>query len=222
MHPGYAIHHQLRRRNVGASGRLLRMSEYQIYLASNSPRRRELLDQIGVTYRVLPVVVDESPRLGEAAADLAQRLALAKAHVGHAGLAAGDHKPVLGADTVVVIDGNILGKPHERAPGLAMLAALSGRRHEVFSAVALVAGQRERVLLNRSQVRFRDIAPEEAAAYWDSGEPVDKAGGYAIQGLGAVFVAELSGSYSGVMGLPLFETAQLLNEFAIKILENGR
>ncbi len=198
------------------------MSKHQIYLASNSPRRRELLEQIGVSYQVLPVAVDETAQPGEAATELAQRLALAKARAGYAGLPAGDNKPVLGADTLVVIDGNILGKPQERATGLAMLAALSGRRHEVLSAVALVAGQRERVLLNRSQVRFRDIAPAEAAAYWDSGEPADKAGGYAIQGLAAVFVAELSGSYSGVMGLPLFETAQLLNEFAIKILENGR
>ena len=198
------------------------MSEYQIYLASNSPRRRELLDQIGVGYRVLRVDVDESPQPGEAAAALVQRLALAKARAGHVSLPAGDDKPVLGADTVVVCAGQILGKPHERAAGLAMLAALSGRSHEVFSAVALVTARQERVLLNCSQVRFRDIAPAEAAAYWDSGEPADKAGGYAIQGLGAVFVAELAGSYSGVMGLPLFETAQLLNEFSIRILENGR
>lgn len=198
------------------------MSDHQIYLASNSPRRRELLDQIGVSYQVLPVAVDETAQPGEAAVELAQRLALAKARAGHANLPSGDNTPVLGADTVVVCDDQILGKPHERATGLAMLAALSGRRHEVLSAVALVAGQRERVLLNRSQVRFRVITPEQAAAYWDSGEPADKAGGYAIQGLAAVFVAELAGSYSGVMGLPLFETAQLLNEFAIQILENGR
>ncbi len=198
------------------------MSDHQIYLASNSPRRRELLDQIGVSYQVLPVAVDETAQSGEAAVELAQRLALAKARAGHANLPSGDNTPVLGADTVVVCDDQILGKPHERATGLAMLAALSGRRHEVLSAVALVAGQRERVLLNRSQVRFRVITPEQAAAYWDSGEPADKAGGYAIQGLAAVFVAELAGSYSGVMGLPLFETAQLLNEFAIQILENGR
>lgn len=194
------------------------MSEYQIYLASNSPRRRELLDQIGVSYRVLRVEVDESSRPGEEASVLVQRLALAKARAGHASLPAGDDKPVLGADTLVVCDGRILGKPHERAAGLAMLEMLSGRSHEVFTAVALVNSQRKGVLLNRSQVRFRDIAPAEAAAYWDSGEPLDKAGGYAIQGLGAVFIAELTGSYSGVMGLPLFETARLLNEFEIGVL----
>ncbi|MBI5039971.1 MAG: septum formation inhibitor Maf [Gammaproteobacteria bacterium] len=194
------------------------MSEYRIYLASNSPRRRELLDQIGVGYRVLRVDVDESSRPGEDVAALVQRLALVKARAGHASLPAGDDKPVLGADTLVVCAGRMMGKPHERAAGLAMLAALSGRGHEVLTAVALVNGQQERVLLNRSQVRFREIAPAEAAAYWDSGEPLDKAGGYAIQGLGAVFVAELSGSYSGVMGLPVFETAQLLNEFDIGVL----
>lgn len=194
------------------------MSEYRIYLASNSPRRRELLDQIGVTYRVLRVDVDESPRAGEDAAALVQRLALEKARAGHASLPQGDGRPVLGADTLVVCGGRILGKPHERPAGLAMLAALSGRQHEVFTAVALVDQRGGQVLLNRSQVNFRDIAPVEAAAYWASGEPVDKAGGYAIQGLGAVFVTCLVGSYSGVMGLPLYETAQLLNAFDIEVL----
>lgn len=193
------------------------MSEYRIYLASNSPRRRELLDQIGITYRVLRVDVDETARPDEDAAALVERLALGKARAGRAGLPPGDGRPVLGADTVVVADGRIMGKPHERAAGLAMLAALSDRRHEVLTAVALADRQREQVLLSRSQVRFRTIAPAEAAAYWSSGEPADKAGGYAIQGLGAVFVADLAGSYSGVMGLPLFETAQLLNEFGIEV-----
>ncbi|MFP5507224.1 MAG: Maf family protein [Gammaproteobacteria bacterium] len=195
------------------------MSEYRIYLASNSPRRRELLDQIGITYRVLRVDVDETARPGEDAAALVERLALEKARAGRAGLPPGDGRPVLGADTVVVADGRVLGKPRDRAAGLAMLAALSERRHEVLTAAALADPRRERVLLSRSQVRFRAIDPAEAAAYWDSGEPADKAGGYAIQGLGAVFVAELNGSYSGVMGLPLFETAQLLNEFGIEVLE---
>jgi septum formation protein len=193
------------------------MSEYRIYLASNSPRRRELLDQIGITYQVLRVDVDETARPDEDAAALVERLALDKARAGHAGLPPGDGRPVLGADTVVVADGRILGKPHERAAGLAMLAVLSDRRHEVLTAVALADRQREQVMLSRSQVRFRAIAPAEAAAYWASGEPADKAGGYAIQGLGAVFVADLAGSYSGVMGLPLFETAQLLNEFGIEV-----
>ncbi len=198
------------------------MSDYALYLASNSPRRRELLEQIGVAYRVVPALVDETPQPGEAAAELVLRLALSKARAGYAGLAADTHKPVLGADTLVLCEDRILGKPRDRAAGLAMLAALSGRQHEVLSAVALVSAERERVLLNRTRVRFRDISPAEAEAYWASGEPQDKAGGYAIQGRAAIFVTELQGSYSGVMGLPLFETAQLLDEFAITLLEIAR
>jgi septum formation protein len=198
------------------------MSEFRIYLASNSPRRCELLDQIGVSYRVLQVDVDESARSDEAAAALVQRLALAKARAGRKDLPRDDRRPVLGADTLVLCDGRILGKPQTRAEGLVMLAALSGREHEVLTAVALADGQQEQTQLNCSKVRFRNIAASEAAAYWESGEPADKAGGYAIQGLGAVFVAELIGSYSGVMGLPLFETARLLNEFGIEVLETER
>jgi len=198
------------------------MSDFHIYLASNSPRRRELLDQIGVTFRVLQVEVDEAQQPDDDAAALVQRLALDKARAGRKSLPADDRRPVLGADTLVLCEGRILGKPHARDAGMQMLADLSDRVHEVLTAVALVDDQREQVELNRSQVRFRAIAQSEAAAYWDSGEPVDKAGGYAIQGLGAVFVAELVGSYSGVMGLPLFETARLLKEFGIEILETRR
>lgn len=198
------------------------MTDFHLYLASNSPRRRELLDQIGVSYQVLQVVVDESMLPGEDAAVLVKRLALDKARAGRNGLQPQDRRPVLGADTLVFCEGRILGKPHARDAGMQMLADLSDCVHEVLTAVALVDDQREQVELNRSQVRFRAIAQSEAAAYWDSGEPADKAGGYAIQGLGAVFVAELAGSYSGVMGLPLFETACLLNEFGIEVLEIGR
>ncbi len=194
------------------------MGDYQLYLASNSPRRRELLTQIGVTYRVLAVEVDESARPGEDNAVLVQRLALAKARAGLEQLDVTAHRPVLGADTLVVCGERVMGKPHERSAGLAMLAALSGREHEVLSAVAMIDENQERVVLNRSRVLFRDIAPAEAEAYWNCGEPVDKAGGYAIQGRGAVFVAGLTGSYSGVMGLPLFETAQLLREFGIEVI----
>lgn len=194
------------------------MSEYRIYLASNSPRRRELLDQIGVTHHVLQVEVDEAARPGEAAAALAQRLALAKARAGRARLPREDGKPVLGADTVVVVGERILGKPRDRADALAMLGALSGRSHDVLSAVALVEHDREQVALSRSIVRFRTIAANEAAAYWATDEPGDKAGAYAVQGLAAIFIEELVGSYSGVMGLPLFETAQLLSEFGIDVL----
>lgn len=186
-----------------------------IYLASGSPRRRELLRQIGVRYRLLKVAVDETPRPAEPARAYVARLALAKARAGRARLGRRQRFPVLGADTTVAIDGAILGKPRDRDEGLAMLALLSGREHRVFSAVALATLGHDAVKVQESRVRFRPLEPAERAAYWDSGEPLDKAGGYAIQGRAAVFVAELRGSYSGVMGLPLLETAQLLQEFGL-------
>lgn len=198
------------------------MGDFRIYLASNSPRRRELLDQIGVSFRVLQVDVDEVAQPDEDAAALAQRLALDKARAGWNALLRSDSRAVLGADTLVLCEGRILGKPRTRDAGIQMLTELSDKAHEVLTAVALVDAQREQIELSRSQVRFRAITPNEAAAYWDSGEPADKAGGYAIQGLGAVFVAELVGSYSGVMGLPLFETARLLKEFGIEALETTK
>lgn len=192
------------------------MRAAQIYLASASPRRRELLRQIGVAYRVLPVTVDETPQPDEAVETYVARLALAKARAGWAGLGRRRPLPVLGADTTVVLAGRILGKPRDRADGLAMLAALAGREHQVFSSVALAMAAHEAVQIQVSQVRFRALGPEECIAYWDSGEPCDKAGGYAIQGRAAMFIAELRGSYSGVMGLPLFETAELLRAFGVR------
>jgi septum formation protein len=177
-----------------------------LVLASASPRRRELLWQIGVAHRIAIAGVDESPCAGESAADCVQRLALAKAKkVWTANL------PVLGADTAVVLDGELLGKPRDRPSALSMLTRLSGRSHRVLTAVALVDGRGSQVCLSDSEVQFRTLGAAECARYWDSGEPRDKAGGYAIQGLGAVFVARLLGSYSGVMGLPLFETGALLD-----------
>lgn len=186
-----------------------------IYLASASPRRRELLRQIGVAYRRLPVAVDETPAPGESPDAYVARLALAKAQQGCQTLGRRPAAPVLGADTTVVAAGAILGKPGDRAEGLAMLAQLSGCEHQVFSAVALSTPARNAVKVQESRVRFRQLTPAECAAYWDSGEPCDKAGGYAIQGRAAAFIAELRGSYSGVMGLPLFETAELLREFGV-------
>ncbi len=193
-----------------------------VYLASKSPRRRALLEQIGVRYRAVPVDIDETPRVAEPPADFVLRLALTKAQT----VAARRHKadqsddgvPVLAADTAVVVAGRILVKPRDRAEGLAMMELLSGRTHEVLTAVALVADGSSDTALSRSLVRFREVTQAEASTYWDTGEPVDKAGGYAIQGLGAVFVAELSGSYSGVMGLPVFETAELLSAAGIHVL----
>ncbi|MBA1201809.1 septum formation inhibitor Maf [Pseudomonas capeferrum] len=184
-----------------------------LYLASGSPRRRELLTQIGVPFTTLGAPIDETPLPGEAAPAYVERLARGKAEAGLAGL--GQPGVVLGADTAVVLDGKILGKPRDREQALAMLAELSNREHQVLTAVALGDGQRCESLCVASQVRFRAIGAEEAARYWASGEPADKAGGYAIQGLGAVFVIGLQGSYSAVVGLPLSETADLLARFGI-------
>jgi septum formation protein len=192
-------------------------AEPQIHLASQSPRRRELLQQIGIRHAVLDVVVDETPLPREAPAEYVLRLALAKARAGHA---LRPERPVLGADTAVVVDDAILGKPADRADAIAMLGRLAGREHRVLTAVALV-GEREETRLSVSHVRFRPLAAGEAAAYWATGEPADKAGGYAVQGLGALFVESLSGSYSGVMGLPLFETGELLRRAGISPLEGS-
>lgn len=183
------------------------MSQPKLILASSSPRRSALLDQIGVDYRVRAVDVDESCLPGEAPEDYVRRLALAKAR---AGVLDADELPVLGADTAVVLDGEILHKPTGREDALGMLARLSGRTHRVMTAVALVRGTMEDVRVSVSTVTFRDIGRAEARAYWESGEPRDKACAYAIQGRGAVFVRRLEGSYSGVVGLPLLETAELL------------
>jgi septum formation protein len=181
-----------------------------IYLASGSPRRRELLRQIGVSFRVIGAELDESARSGESAAAYVSRLAEAKAAVGWE--TSRDHcaAPVLAADTAVVLDGEILGKPADMKAAMAMLLKLSGRAHEVLTAIALRTAAGLELKVSRSLVSFRTVDPGEARAYWDTGEPRDKAGAYAIQGYAAVFIADLKGSYSGVMGLPLFETAELL------------
>ncbi|EKG30589.1 Maf-like protein [Pseudomonas syringae pv. theae ICMP 3923] len=186
-----------------------------LYLASGSPRRRELLTQIGVPFTVLSAQIDETPFDAETPAAYVERLALGKAQAGLAVLPVDQQACVLGADTAVVLDGRILGKPVDQADALAMLAALSGREHEVLTAVALTDRQRSETCVVTSRVRFRSIQPHEAHAYWTSGEPADKAGGYAIQGLAAIFVAGLHGSYSAVVGLPLCETAELLSRFGI-------
>lgn len=180
-----------------------------LFLASASPRRRELLMQIGVPYSLLAVSIDETPELAEAPDVYVQRMAREKALAGLAQVD-GASACVLGADTTVVLDQQILGKPADQAEARATLQALSGREHEVMTAVALASEAGCVVRLVTSRVRFRTIRPGEIDAYWASGEPQDKAGSYAIQGWGAVFVSALEGSYSGVVGLPLCETAQLL------------
>lgn len=178
----------------------------RLCLASASPRRRQLLASIGVKAEVRPVDIDETPRAGEPAEAYVRRLAREKALAG----AQGAVLPVLGADTAVILDGWILGKPRDQAHAAAMLGALAGRTHEVLTAVAVAgpAGLLEACVATR--VTLRAIAAQEIAAYWATGEPLDKAGGYAIQGLAAIFVERIEGSHSAVVGLPLFETAALL------------
>ncbi len=185
-----------------------------LFLASASPRRKELLSQIGVRFSLIAASIDETPLPHELPAAYVQRLALEKAAAGLA-LVDQDQACVLGADTAVVVGGRILGKPVDQDDAMRMLEALSGREHQVMTAIALVNRQQSDTLVVTSRVRFRVISSAEAHAYWASGEPADKAGGYAIQGLGAVFVEGLDGSYSAVVGLPLCETAELLGRFGI-------
>jgi septum formation protein len=194
-----------------------------VYLASGSPRRRELLQQIGVPFRVVVgTEVDEAVRLAETAPTYVLRLAAAKAEAGWERSRDFTQVPVLAADTAVVLDGKILGKPVDGQDAEGMLRQLSGRTHEVLTAIALRTANGLESRISRSEVTFRGIAAAEARAYWETGEPSDKAGAYAIQGRGAIFIADLRGSYSGVMGLPLFETAELLRNAGLVPLGANR
>jgi septum formation protein len=181
--------------------------EPAVCLASASPRRRELLRQIGVPHIAVSADIDESAHAGEAPHDYVQRMARDKAN---AVWRKDQRLPVLAADTIVVLDGVSYGKPRDRNHGLEMLTRLSGRTHEVLTAVALASAAGAAMRMNVSTVKFRLLTGAECIAYWETGEPEDKAGAYAIQGLAAVFIESLIGSYSGVMGLPLHETAELL------------
>jgi len=182
-------------------------------LASTSPRRRDLLETLGLRFDVVPVDVDESPLPGESPRQLVTRLAIAKAQ-------AGSGENVLGADTVVVLGDQILGKPRDAEEAVAMLLALSGKVHVVMTGVALKSAAGTAAVVSATDVEFREIGRDEAMRYWHSGEPGDKAGGYGIQGLGGLFVKRISGSYSGVMGLPVFETAELLKSAGIAALSD--
>ena len=188
-----------------------------LYLASQSPRRREWLAQLGATFSVVDVEVPEQRGADESPQDYIHRVARDKAR---AGLALVDAKDlggvvVLGADTEVVLDGDVFGKPSNTADAAAMLRRLSGRTHEVISAVWLVEASRELSDICISQVRFATLDEATIAAYVGSDEPFGKAGAYAIQGRGAALIEHLEGSYSGVMGLPVFETARLLRNFDV-------
>lgn len=196
----------------------------EVYLASSSPRRRELLAQLNVRFEVVHPHVDEDVQAGESPQQYVVRLALEKARAGWQ-LLQRQAKPlrlVIGADTCIVCAGEVMGKPSDKEHFDLLFQKLSGAVHQVYSAVAVVgkhpahdAFPYERYRISKSRVEFRQISAQERETYWQTGEPADKAGGYAIQGLAAAFVKNLNGSYSGVVGLPLFETAQLLGEFGI-------
>lgn len=181
-----------------------------IYLASASPRRAALLEQIGVAYEAVPADIRETRETGEAPERFVVRIAGEKAARVWERLGAGGQHPVLAADTVVLLDGRLLGKPRDRADALAMLADLSGRTHRVLTGVALRDGSGLRTALGAAEVRFRSTTDAERRAYLGTGEPLDKAGAYGIQGRGAVFVEWIEGSFSAVVGLPLAETGALL------------
>ena len=196
------------------------MQTPDLILASASPRRRELLAQLGIGCKVMPAGIPEQHQQGESPEAYVQRIAAEKS------LAVQTQEdgrlPVLAADTEVVLDGQIFGKPRDQADASEMLGRLSGRDHTVFSAVSLRHGANHWTALSVSTVRFRIITADEIDAYWRTGEPCDKAGAYAIQGLGAVFVERLTGSFSGVMGLPLHETAELLSRIDLAPLGRMR
>jgi septum formation protein len=183
-----------------------------IYLASASSRRRELLQQIGIGFELVRIDVPEHLQPAEHPQDFVLRLAMEKAEAGrrHCRDAGLPPLPVLGADTAVVVDEVVLGKPNNEAEGLAMLRLLAGREHQVYSGVALNDGEHTQTAVSISRVRFRILDDVEIQAYWDTGEGRDKAGCYAVQGLAAQYIETIEGSYSGIMGLPLFETANLL------------
>lgn len=188
-----------------------------LFLASKSPRRRQLLEQLGYRFGVLDVDIPEVPTAGEAALDYSRRVARGKAGAGLMQAVATPNAVVLAADTEVVLDGAIFGKPEDDAHALDMLRRLSGRTHEVVTAVYVVDAGREAEAVSVSEVTFATLGEAEIRAYVASGEPRGKAGAYAIQGRAAAYVARLAGSYSGVVGLPLHDTSRLLAEFGIRL-----
>lgn len=184
-----------------------------LYLASKSPRRRELLARLGLDFGVLDLDIPEHRQPGEPAEDYVRRVAREKAGAGLLTVVGNPSARVLGSDTEVVLDDEVFGKPDDAGAATAMLRRLSGRTHRVISAVSLVSAAREAQAVSVSEVTFAELDDARIAAYVATGEPFDKAGGYAIQGAAEAFVTRLDGSYSGVMGLPLHETARLLAEF---------
>lgn len=187
-----------------------------LHLASTSPRRKAILQSLGLKFTVIAVEIDERRLEGETPQQMVLRLAANKA----AAAVSADRQFIIGADTIVVLGDKILGKPRDKDDALEMLMSLSGRSHKVLSGVALWSSAGVRSALSETEVRFREIGEDEALAYWHSGEPCDKAGSYAIQGRGGAFVAAISGSYSGVVGLPVYELADLLGSAGIEVVKN--
>lgn len=188
-----------------------------IYLASASPRRSALLNQVGIPHAIRAVDIDESVAAGESPRDYVVRLAAQKAKTLWDRLDPSERLPVLGADTTVALDEEIMGKPRDEADGTRMLERLSSRTHRVYTAVALQHEHGCETQLSVSEVSFRALEADEIRAYWQSGEPQDKAGAYAVQGLAALFIERISGSFSGIMGLPLFETGELLRSIGWRL-----
>lgn len=187
------------------------MTAQQIILASQSPRRKNLLQQIGIKPICMPVDIDESPRSGELPTDYCRRLAIEKAQAGW--LVSDKRLPVLGSDTIVVFNHEILGKPKDEADAFAMLMKLSNQTHEVITAVSIVNEVKQKVVISVSEVIFDKLSESDVKNYIASKEPMDKAGSYGIQGYASRWVKHMAGSYSGIMGLPIYETSKLLREF---------
>ena len=191
-----------------------------IHLASSSPRRHEILTALGLRFTAAGVDIDETRYDGEPVTDMVVRLAVAKAAAAREDV--DQSLPVIAADTAVAVDDLVLGKPGSQDDAVQMLAALSGRTHTVLTGVALDYAGAVRTAASLTEVRFREISPDEARSYWQSGEPLDKAGAYAVQGIAGIFVENISGSYSGVVGLPVFETAALLADAGLDVLPRHR
>lgn len=187
----------------------------EIVLASASPRRQELLRQVGLTFRIIPSQVNEEITEPMSPGALVEHLSLMKAQ------AVASQVPdalVLGSDTIVVVDGDVLGKPRDRADAIAMLQRLSGRAHEVMTGVALVCSERHMVAHEVTKVRFASLTGEQIERYVDSGEPMDKAGSYGIQGRASAMISSIDGDYFNVVGLPLCRTVQMLSHFGVNVL----
>ena len=196
------------------------MDKKTIYLASRSPRRAELLQQIGLNFTVLPSDIDETPLLNELSHEYVVRLAAEKAQACFAKLQMdqADLYPVLAADTTVSVDGRILGKPQDDADAVQMLSSLAGRWHEVHTGIAVATTTGVKTAISTTRVEMPKLSDEKILAYVATGEPSDKAGAYGIQGLASTIIKRIEGSYSGVMGLPIYETAMLLEQAGIRVL----